>query len=941
MKSILPKKIALISLLFISVSAIAISGVLTLKKKILPDKSQAAETYPKCQHTTTCPERIGTSPSGLYNNNNTFEPIIYNMHGFGNVNWREWKPEFGPIGEWFYFGWSELQPSSADDSQFTPLENRLINVCGDQECYVEYPQQNNARTYKPVAISVGAMYECKEDSPLSINDHLLCDQTPNWFYSGTGITRVEVPLVENKSSANCPAHAYVPPFDNSAWQQAYANMVTTLGNKYKNDRIVDSVWIMSGFYGEAISKISYRDFGGVPGICYYETNPKFEQWANTLPQIYRSAFGTKPIFMMITKNDMKKDLIENIIANGIAIKTNTLAPDSNSSYQTTGQLGLTQLIEKYKRSTPIAYEHAYGDSDRDTYWSILYALTHGASFIDLDGDIGDRDGAGSDWGAGEHFFGRLANGVMPWGEKLWDFYTRHINRGPGKALQSDDAFIVLRDTIYPYETTGDRSYISGEPGDWEFHLYRLENTCRDTTYATADIKPMVKRSNEDEWSDTCNGIANRDVGGGTTYLKSNQVGEGVIGGYGARKMVDSTLYFMVDPSWAARGYPDFSLSVTYKGGSGSFGIKYCDTVGQQKTATLPKEAGDWVTGIARLTGVDFRKTCGLNGGANFAITGSNDIIHMVAIAPGFDWPPNQGPAPRLSVNQRSFQFDLAVGEDASEQTAVIGGDQTKVIDWSATIYSSQDTCANAGKNINVEFSPQNGRTDQSRIFIVNPNTSSVSQSGSCYKTIKITPTGGEGYEDVSSVLIRLNFTFTTPKKVNPQPRSLSFTANTGANPATKTLTVSKDAGATGVAWAATPNTSWITVSSVTGNSSSPTTITVSLIPVERSLTAGTHTGKITFTSTEDTTISEEVTVSLVIGSGTGTTVNLHKGWNKVTWSSAYGYLRPSTVPTTCVLSGKYRGWFGNFVRNFGLNITSPANGEAIYVKCTGDASWSM
>jgi len=71
MKSILPKKIALISLLFISVSAIAISGVLTLKKKILPDKSQAAETYPKCQHTTTCPERIGTSPSGLYNNNNT------------------------------------------------------------------------------------------------------------------------------------------------------------------------------------------------------------------------------------------------------------------------------------------------------------------------------------------------------------------------------------------------------------------------------------------------------------------------------------------------------------------------------------------------------------------------------------------------------------------------------------------------------------------------------------------------------------------------------------------------------------------------------------------------------------------------------------------------------------------------------------------------------
>ncbi len=103
---------------------------------------------------------------------------------------------------------------------------------------------------------------------------------------------------------------------------------------------------------------------------------------------------------------------------------------------------------------------------------------------------------------------------------------------------------------------------------------------------------------------------------------------------------------------------------------------------------------------------------------------------------------------------------------------------------------------------------------------------------------------------------------TPPPSINPaigaSPTVVSFTATQGgANPAPQTLSISNTGGGT-LSWSASPSIAWLSVSSASGTGSGAMTLSV----VTGSLTVGTHSGMITLSAPNATTVTVPVTFTL-------------------------------------------------------------------------------
>lgn len=906
MNSTLPKKFNLVLFFgaLLTLGIISSATFLSSKTKFTTSNTSAAGNLISCSGAgKNCPAFTSAS----YHPNDKVAPIIYNMHESQyNANWRLWKPDFGPIGGWIYYGWKDLQPNSATGSEnFGNFDRHLQDVCGDATCTVNMTEGNY---FKPIALSVQLLADGTDESPA---------------WAGGSAQ-----LASSTQNAACTPQA-VPNYGNATWQASYEKMVQALATKYDNDPRVDSIWITTGYYGETISTFSATKEGV---SCSYDTNRVgYNNWAMTVPTLYKRYFSKKPIFNLLTRNDTSLGLMDATVAAGVGIKTNTLTPDVRSAYRYQGAyLGLVQYLDKYKLRVPIGFEHAYADNANQTYWSIMYALAHGADLIDLDGDADGSSGT-----AGDHFFRNLADGKMPWGESLWTFFSRHADRGPGGSKVSDDAWVVLRDTQYPY-TAG--TYEAGEPGDWEFNLYRLENTCAGLPAGTCDPN-----------TDMGNGkYGNRDVGGGTQYLLPNQVPSGVYGAYGARKMLGQGLYFVVDPGWSKKSSNTFSVSVTYAGGTGSFDVAYCKRDGSPATANVQKEAGAWKNAVVRLSDVDFSKECaGVGSGATFAIKSTSaEIIHMVAIAPSLTWPPSSEPTTSpLSVSPAELTFDAYKGETFPAKQLAISGNPASPIDW--TTSADSFNCDTKGMPIGITFSPRDGRTTASVTSTVTAQANTA-PAGSCFinATVKPSATGSS----VTPVVVKLNINIKEPSSLEVSKTSLTFSSTKGTNPVCQAFTVSKSPSKPAIAWEATISATltWLnkadatTISPIQGNSGTSTSVNV--CPKSASLPVGTQNTKIIIADSPET-IRKEITVNLTITEPTPPpatgTLNLKTGWNKISWLPSYSYLRPSRVPQGCVVSGKYNNWFGDFLYNFGVNIYWPAQSGDLYVRCKGDVTWTL
>ena len=120
-------------------------------------------------------------------------------------------------------------------------------------------------------------------------------------------------------------------------------------------------------------------------------------------------------------------------------------------------------------------------------------------------------------------------------------------------------------------------------------------------------------------------------------------------------------------------------------------------------------------------------------------------------------------------------------------------------------------------------------------------TTGALTAGSYSGTVILNATGA------SSVIVPVTFTVTAtpvPPAIGASPASFSFTAQTGANPATQTLTISNTGSGT-LSWSASDNAAWLTLSPASGNGNSPVTLTVTT----STLTAASYSGLITLAAT--------------------------------------------------------------------------------------------
>ncbi len=370
-----------------------------------------------CQGAGAC----SSSPSDPLNDpNDQIISILYEFLDYKNINWRLSHPDWGAVGSWYYAGWKELQGSAADGN-FSKFAEYLNKICGDSACTVNY---RGKQIHKPVALSILLTVQGSDD-------------TPEWVYGAGGAQKYNLP----SQTVDCPT-IQVPAWSDPQWQKHYANLVMKFGQAFKDNPVVDSIWIASGNYGESATRVTI-------GNCVYDLNRNgfFGNWLKqgwvdesgrrrSIQELYREAFGSsKPIFMLITGGSLSRELSDLACSSNIGYKTNTLAPTTNMAYSCNGGGGgVVQIADRLKDRCPIGFEHAFGDNPHGAYWALMSSLAHGVDLLDLESKESTQ------------FFGTIAQAKMPTEEGLWGFWQRHAGHGfrPGEAAP-EDVWIMFRD----------------------------------------------------------------------------------------------------------------------------------------------------------------------------------------------------------------------------------------------------------------------------------------------------------------------------------------------------------------------------------------------------------------------------------------------------------------------------------------------------------------
>lgn len=614
-------------------------GLVLLSSFPLGKTLALAETL--CQGTGTC-----ANPGGdpLADPNNKLVTILYEFLDYKNVNWRVTHPDWGAVGSWYYEGWKVVQ-GSAQDGSFSPFAQYLKKICSDSTCTVNY---RGKQIHKPVALSV-------------ILTNQGSDDTPEWVYA-SGAQKFFIP----SKTEGC-SEIQIPSWGDEKWQEAYAQMVMKFGQAFKDNPVVDSIWIATGNYGETATTVKIHG-------CVYDLghNGLFGNWLvrgwndngrrRSIAELYREAFGEKPVFMLITGGTAAGELASIACSVDVGFKTNTLHPYTPMGYGCNGRAAsLVQIADRLKGRCAIGYENAFLSRSYDTYWALMFSLAHGADLIDLESD--EKSG-------GTQFFGVINSLQMPAGEPLWDFWQRHAGHGfrPGEEAP-EEVWIMLREAEPGRSCKENKdAWNAQESGDWEFYLYRPENTCQGVPIGVCE-----------EGTDMGNRY-NQDVPGGTTeYVPPAAVGggEGVYGAWGARKTANNgSMFFRLDERWSLRTKTAFDIFVTYWADGGTFGFKYYDSSGNLQEKVVTKNGTGWQTATISITNADLTKTL-IPGGNNFALTSGgdgDDIFHLVIVSPKGSSPPPTWTCPKYAASWNSFSPVVCTSFPSLSASSFTAGD---------------------------------------------------------------------------------------------------------------------------------------------------------------------------------------------------------------------------------------------------------------------------
>jgi hypothetical protein len=210
------------------------------------------------------------------------------------------------------------------------------------------------------------------------------------------------------------------------------------------------------------------------------------------------------------------------------------------------------------------------------------------------------------------------------------------------------------------------------------------------------------------------------------------------------------------------------------------------------------------------------------------------------------------PPPTIALSQTSLTFNaVAGGANPASQAVTVSNAGGSTLSWTASSSAAWLT-----------VQPASGTAPSS--LTVSAATAGLA-AGTHVGSITVTGTAATN----TPVTIAVAFTVTPAPAIGLSTATLSYTGLTGgANPADQVVTISNTGGGT-LAWTATDNAAWLSVSPASGTGGGNLTVSVNT----SGLAAGTHNGTITVAATGASNTPQTIGVTLTM-----TSANFNGSW---------------------------------------------------------------
>lgn len=570
------------------------------------------------------------------NQTGTTRSVIYKPWDYANKDYAAICPKCGPMGGINIMVWNQMNPGKGQYN-WTGLDAHL--EAASKMRTVPFP--DGTTIPKPVIIQ----FDFYEEGAAVQTKYGNEDYTPAWVYQSGGVTpecvntdtgqKVDCSAAGNKkktghvfplcNTGTDNAWGVMPPFENTAWQQAYFDFIKEAGRKYNND-------------SRLTGAIASMGIGAEPFMTKnrYDCNPKYWQQYQTKYRVFLSgladtwheAFPNKPVYLTLGGEDWTADVVASAykFSPPLGLKSNALEADLSHYEYANGVLGgrwpMANFDGGIRPSTNWSFEDSHFVGGRDIYFMTLWVLSGHGQFIDW-----------RDLGHMEKVYVALP--------KFWtDFVPRYLGK---KIDETDSVWTVLRDTkmkdglcsVDPQKPgsccwtsyKGEKVCIYGRKGNFEYWLYQLDDVAGGKTV------PLLLNSPN---------VAGQIHNGIIPELPVSAQNE--IFAYSLRRTDQATgnkyMYFKIDDNFPMKkeGKDSFELMVVLLNrGSDSFSIEYKTKSGEIKTLKVQKGAGlgkidQFVVVPLRLEEADL--SGGFDGGADFRLSSEGDgdeIVHMVLI----------------------------------------------------------------------------------------------------------------------------------------------------------------------------------------------------------------------------------------------------------------------------------------------------------------------
>ena len=530
-------------------------------------------------------------------------------------------PEFGALGGWAEFHWSDLNPGKGV-YDWTRTDQYIRDA---QAMRVTLP--DGTVIAKPVGISFVTW------TADQIDGHIGIINIPTWVANEGGGA---VGSCYDPDGAGPCMSFCTPKYTNAVWQYWFDQFILAAGQHYDNNPEFSNLTFLSiatGVDGEAVER---KDLFGCD--YYSGDTPAFTNWCFHLLDTYNQAFPNTVHFMqpMLHGIHYFAQQAATYPSQMTGVKVNGLEPDVTSAeirYDGILVGGVTGFSELYHDQIPTGFEPKRGNGIEGSYWFFMQGLSVHPHMFDVQlPNISDT------------YLAEQRTGFP-----ILNFTREHLGK---TLLNTPDVWIVLRDT-YVQDTSyrgSDGIYRTYSPhhGDFSYWLYRSDGAPGSRTFALlaenlwAEL-PSQAKSHVYGWHST----RRTDQATGNPYMSFD---------------IDNGLPYAGQVPQAAGGQVSWTITVTLvNAGTDTFSLEYLDYAGRLVERRVNKGAGlgpvgNWVDYAFQVN--DAYMNNGLPGGTDFRLDCNNDgneIVHRVIVRPDGPMPPTPTPTRTRTPTQTPTQ----------------------------------------------------------------------------------------------------------------------------------------------------------------------------------------------------------------------------------------------------------------------------------------------